>query len=111
MKKLLILFFVVFSIYACSNDPFNITVEELEADLVRIRIENNTEKNYRNLTLIITYLDDSKEKIKVDTVSYKMHPTSSCEDCIFLEAKESTFIVQKVPVGTRTVEAKMYQTD
>lgn len=111
MKKLLILFFILFSFTACNDDPFSIKVEELDSESVRIRIENNTEKNYRNLTMIITYFDESKKKIKVDTVNYKMHANSACKDCIFLEAKGSTFIVQKVPIGTNSVEANMHKTD
>ncbi|SNS15653.1 hypothetical protein SAMN06295967_104105 [Belliella buryatensis] len=111
MKKILILLFSTFFLVGCSNQPIKIKVEEIKDDIVRIIIKNETEIDYEKIAIIIDYLGDKKEIIKVDTVSYKMDTLSDCGSCVFLKSNESTFIVQKVPSGTKFIKARYYSSE
>ena len=53
----------------------------------------------------LTYLSASGEAILVDTVSYSMADTLTA----FLEAAGETFIVQSVPPGSVSAEARVLE--
>lgn len=89
--------------YACNNDP-SLNFEEInENEIARFTANNPTDRDIDSLKVEITYISESGETLKTDSVNYSMEEL----DEPFLKAGEETSIVQIVPPGTTTVEGRL----
>ncbi|GHB48101.1 hypothetical protein [Mongoliitalea lutea] len=99
MKKIWLI--LLLAAIACTSNGIEVKVEEMKNDLVRISVTNNSEIDYATMTFIIDYLDKDKRLLLSDTIPYHK------QDGNFLPAKSNTFIVQKPPQGTQSVQVNI----
>jgi hypothetical protein len=97
---------VLLFLNACSSTDHAIRFEGIENGLARFELENKTSVDIAELDVELTYLAGNGSVILVDTVTYDARKTDGTAD-VFLRAKLTTSIVQKVPEGTSKAKARV----
>lgn len=97
---------VMLLVNACSSTDHAIRFEGISNGLARFEIENKTSVDIAELDVELTYLAGNNSVILVDTVTYDARKPDGTAD-VFLKAKFTTSIVQKVPEGTSKAKARV----
>lgn len=105
MKK--IIFLIIITVFlSCKSDIVEAEFVEINDNIARFDITNNTNQDIKEISLELNFLDTSKLLISKDTVDYKM-----LSDEPFLKSKDKTFIVNKVPENCTNAEVVVLEID
>ncbi len=97
---------ILLVINACSSTKHTIRFEGITSGVARFEIENKTSVDIAEMDVELTYLSGDNSVILVDTVTYDARKADGTAD-VFLRAKLTTSIVQKVPEGTSKAKARV----
>ncbi|MDX1591215.1 MAG: hypothetical protein R3283_04595 [Balneolaceae bacterium] len=107
IHSILFISILSFTILSCQSEPIEVEFEEInDQDLAIFRVYNHTDQDYLGIDFEVTYLDDRKEIILIDTVSYPISLDQDSIPQVFLRANGQTIFVQRVPENTVTTTGR-----
>ncbi len=110
MKNLLS-FVSVLLLLSCTNKSIDAEFLEIDNNIARFKIVNNSNKDIAKIIFEVRFLDSSNNLLLIDTLSYQMSKEYQKENLPFLKANDGTFIVQSVPANSKKADIKVLEID
>lgn len=110
MKNLLS-FVSVILLLSCTNKTIDAEFLEIDNNIARFKIVNNSNKDIGKIIFEVRFLDSSNNLLLTDTVSYEMSKEYQKENLPFLKANDEIFIVQVVPANSKKADIKVLEFD
>ena len=110
MKNFL-LFVSVLLLVSCTAESIDAEFIEIDNNLARFEIINNSNKDIGKLIFELRFLDSSNNLLLIDTISYELSQEFQKENLPFLKANDGIFIVQIVPANSKKADIKVLEID
>ena len=110
MKNILS-FVSVLLLVSCTTKSIDAEFLEIDNNLARFKIVNNSNKDIGKIIFELRFLDSSNNLLLIDTLSYEGSKEYQKENLPFLKANDGIFIVQIVPANSKKADIKVLKID